>query len=160
MQNITAARHAMYAKTEIARKQLPGMGDDNFFQDWMASKFFGKRSRRNLTFDELKRMVDLLGRMGAHYTTNKPGGQQKRPYVRPDFIEVSDDDPNAPTKRMICAIWHKLGYSMTGLETRIGRQTGLSSILTLHDRKELSAILTDLRKREKAFERRKAVEGD
>jgi hypothetical protein len=51
---------------------------------------------------------------------------------------------------MICAIWRKLGYAMTGLETRMERQTGILSILGLHDRKKLSAILTDLRKREKA----------
>jgi hypothetical protein len=139
----------MYAKTEIARKQLPEMDNDDFFQDWLASKFYGKRSRRDLSFQELTRLVDLLGRLGAVYTT-KPQKRQKRPYVRADVIEIPEDDPNAAVKRMICAIWRKLGYAVTGLETRVERQTGILSILALHDEKRLSAILTDLRKREKS----------
>jgi len=147
-------RNPLYAKIEIARAQLPGMDEDDFFRDWMASRFYGKRSRKDLSFQELKRLVDLLGRMGAVYAGKKPQKKQARPYVRADFIEISDDDPNAPAKRMICAIWRKLGYALTGLETRIDRQTGIVTILALHDKKQLSAILTDLRKREKSFEKR------
>jgi hypothetical protein len=141
---------ALYAKTAIARKQLPEMGDDDFFRDWLADRFYGKRSQRDLTTVELIRLVDLLARLGAVYTDKKTDKAQRRNYVRPDFIEIPPDDPNAATKRMICAIWRKLGYSMTSLETRVERQTGLSTILGLHDRKKLSAILTDLRKREAA----------
>jgi phage gp16-like protein len=144
----------MYAKVEIARKQLPEMDDADFFRDWMAGKFYGKRSRKDLTFAELKRLVDLLARLGAKYTSKKGDTRRERPYVRPDFIEIPSDDPNAATKRMICAIWRKLGYAMTGLETRVDRQTGIASILALHDPRRLSAILTDLRKREKSFEKR------
>jgi hypothetical protein len=121
--------------------------------------FWGKRSLRALSFQELVRLVDLLGRMGAKYTSKGDGKRQKRPYIRPDFIEVPDDDPNAQVKRMICAIWRRLGYSMTGLETRVERQTGILSILALQDRGQLSAILTDLRKREKSFDARAARAG-
>jgi hypothetical protein len=144
----------MYAKVEIARTQLPGMDDDDVFREWMEDHFYGRRSRKDLSFEELKRLVDLLGRLGARYTSKKSNKRRERPYVRPDFIEVPPGDPNAAVKRMICAIWRKLGYAMTGLETRVDRQTGIVSILALHDKKELSAILTDLRKREKAFDRR------
>lgn len=107
-----------------------------------------------MTFQELTRLVDLLARMGARYTGKASNKRRERNYVRPEFIEIPRDDPNAATKRMICAIWRKLGYAMTGLETRVERQTGILSILALHDEKELSAILTDLRKREKSFEQR------
>jgi hypothetical protein len=151
-------RNALYAKVEIARKQLPGLDDDDVFRDWLAEKFWGKRSRRDLTFPELVRLVDLLWRMGAVYTGKAPQKRQKRPYVRPEFIEIPADDPNAAVKRMICAIWRKLGYAMTGLETRVERQTGILSILALHDGKRLSAILTDLRRREKSQEKRAACE--
>ena len=149
-------RNPLYAKVAIARKQLMGMDDDDYFRDWLSDKFWGKRSCRDLTFQELARLVDLLGRMGAAYTSKAGGKRQKRPYVRPDFIEVPENDPNVQVKRMICAIWRKLGYSMTGLETRVERQTGILSILGLHDEKALSAILTDLQKREKAFDRKRA----
>jgi hypothetical protein len=148
-------RNPLYAKVAIARKQLVGMDDDNFWRGWLSDMFWGKRSLRDLDYQELVRLVDLLGRMGATYTT-KAEKRQKRPYVRADFIEIPDNDPNAQAKRMICIIWRKLGYSMTSLETRVERQTGILSILALHDEKQLSAILTDLRKREKAFDRKRA----
>ena len=194
MQN-DKARHAMYAKVEIARKQLPGMDNDDVFRDWLASKFYGKRSRKDLTFPELKRLVDLLARMGAVYlsparascagravaspevnscslpcgaaavpggkdSAKRSGKRRARPYVRSDFIEIPPDDPHAATKRMICAIWRKLGYAMTGLETRLERQTGIVTILGLHDGKQLSAILTDLRKREKSHDHKLAATGE
>jgi len=149
-------KQPLYAKIAIARKQLPGMDDDNFWRGWLSDNFWGKRSLRQFDYVELVRLVDLLGRMGAQYTT-KAEKRQKRPYVRADFIEIPDSDPNARTKRMICAIWRKLGYALTGLETRVERQTGLLSILGLHDGKTLSAILTDLQKREKAFDKKRAA---
>ena len=153
-------RRPLYAKIAIARKQLPGMDDDNFYRGWLSDKFWGKRSASDLTDKELARLVDLLGRMGARYTSKGDGKRQKRPYVRADFIEVPEDDPNAPTKRMICAIWRKLGYAMTGLETRVERQTSVVSILALNNEKELSAILTDLQKRERAFEKKRRAGGE
>jgi phage gp16-like protein len=143
-------RKALYAKVAIARKQLAEMDNDEFFRDFLAERFGGKRSQRDLTSVELIRLVDVLARYGAVYTEKQGNKRRERPYVRADFIEIPADDPNAATKRMICAIWRKLGYAMTGLETRMERQTGILSILGLHDRKKLSAILTDLRKREKS----------
>jgi hypothetical protein len=150
MKENAAHRRALYAKVAIARKQLPQMDNDDVFRDFLAEKFNGKRSQRDLTSVELIRLVDVLARFGAVYTDKTGNKRRERPYVRPDYIEIPADDPNAPVKRMICAIWRKLGYSMTSLETRIERQTGLLTILGLHDRKKLSAILTDLRKREKS----------
>jgi phage gp16-like protein len=153
----TKLRKALYAKVAIARKQLPEMDNDDFFREFLAERFNGKRSQRDLSSVELIRLVDVLARFGAVYTDKKSNKRRERPYVRADFIEIPADDPNASVKRMICAIWRKLGYAMTGLETRMERQTGILSILGLHDRKKLSAILTDLRKREKAYVKRTAA---
>ena len=147
-------RKPLYAKVAIARKQLPEMDDETFWRDWLEKMFWGKRSCRDLTMQELTRLVDLLGRMGAKYTSKGGDKRQKRPYVRADFIQIPEDDPHVQTKRAICAIWRKLGYAMTGLETRVERQTGIVTILALQNGKELSAILTDLQKREKAFDKR------
>jgi hypothetical protein len=150
-------RLGMYRKIEIGRKQLPTMDEDEVFRDFLASRFYGKRSRKDLSFTELKRLVDLLARMGAVYTS-KPGNKRReRNYVRADWVEIPDDDVNAATKRAICAIWRKLGYAMTSLETRIERETGIVSILCLHDEKRLAAILTDLQAREAAAVRRAAA---
>jgi hypothetical protein len=152
-------RLAMYRKIEIGRRQLPMMDDDDVFRDFLAGRFYGKRSRKDLGFPELKRLVDLLARMGAVYTNKKSNKRRERNYVRPDWIEIPDDDPNAAVKRSICAIWRKLGYAMTSLETRIERAFGVISILGLHNEKELNALLSDLQRREKSFEKRAASEG-
>ena len=57
-----------YTKVEIARKQLPGMDDDDVFRAWLADHFYGKRSRKDLSDQELK-LVDLMARLGARYTS-------------------------------------------------------------------------------------------
>jgi hypothetical protein len=158
--DVKAKRLAMYRKIEIARRQLRGLDDDDVFHDFLESRFYGKRSRKDLTMQELTRLVDLLGRMGAHYTTKKSNKRRERPYVRPDWIEIPDNDPNALTKRAICAVWRKLGYAMTSLETRIERAFGVLSILALHDENKLSVLLTDLQKREKSFDKKQAAVGE
>lgn len=153
-------RRPLYAKVEIARKQLPEMDNDDFFYGWLTEEF-GKpgdppvESKKQLSYKQLCRLVDTLGRMGAVY---KSGGKNKknRPHVRPDFIEIPEGAPYPEMKRQICAIWKKLGYSMTSIETRIERQFGLPTFLWLHDKEKLSALLSDLQKRERAFDKKKA----
>jgi hypothetical protein len=54
----------LYGKLAIARTQIVGMDDDGIFQDWL-EKFFGVRSPDELSYQQLKRLVDLFERMGA-----------------------------------------------------------------------------------------------
>ena len=65
----------------------------------------------------------------------------------------------AEEKRQILAIWRKLGYSMSSLDTRVKRAFGVPVFVWLKDRGQISALLTDLQRREKAFERKRAKEG-
>lgn len=152
-------RRPLYAKVEIARKQLPEMDDDEFFYDWLTKEFGSEdkpiTSKKQLSYKQLCRLVDLLGRMGAAFTS---GGKNKknRPHVRPDFIEIPEGAKHVGMKKQICAIWKKLGYSMSSIETRIERQFGVPSFLWLHDKEKLSALLSDLQKRERAFDKKKA----
>ena len=62
--------------------------------------------------------------------------------------------PHAREKRAILAIWRKLGYSMTSLDTRVKREFGAEIFVWLQDGAAVSRLLTDLQRREKAFERR------
>lgn len=145
-------RLGMYRKIEVARKQLPEMGDDDFFRDWLEQNF-GKRSRKDLSNSQLARLVNNLGKLGAVYTsagTNK----QSKPHVRPDFMEIPDDVPFAMEKRKVCAIWRKLGYSMTSLETRVKRAFGVHTFAWLHDGEKISILLSDLQRRERALEKK------
>ena len=64
---------------------------------------------------------------------------------------------HASLKRQILAIWKKLGYSMTSLETRVQRQFGTHTFAWVHDHEKLTALLTDLQKRERAFDKKRGA---
>lgn len=76
------------------------------------------------------------------------------PLSRPDWIEITDDMPFAAEKRQILAIWRKLGYSMTSLDTRVKRAFECPYFVWLKDGKQISTLLSDLQRREKAFEKK------
>lgn len=157
----TPERIGLYRKIEIGRGQLPEMGDDDFFRDWLENNF-GKRSRTELSGPELSRVVGLFTGLGAVFVSKKAAPKKRTnnkqtPQARPDWIEVPENVHFAKEKRAICAIWRKLGYSMTSLETRIKRQFGQLTIMWVHDKEKLSVLLTDLQKRERAFEKKRAA---
>ncbi|CAK7024928.1 MAG: hypothetical protein DELT_02541 [Desulfovibrio sp.] len=158
---ITPERLGLYRKIEIGRKQLPEMSDDDYFRDWL-EKHFSKRSRTELSGSELSRVVDLFTGLGAVFTSKKAAPKKRTnnkqtPQARPDWIEVPENVPFHKEKREICAIWRKLGYSMTSLETRIKRQFGQPTIMWVHDKQKLSILLSDLQKRERAFDKKRAA---
>ena len=158
---MTPERVGLYRKIEIGRKQLPEMSDDDFFRDWL-ERNFGKRSRTHLSVTELSRVADMFVGLGAVFVSKKAAPKKRTnnkqtPQARPDWIEIPENVLHAKEKREICAIWRKLGYSMTSLETRIKRQFGQPTIMWVHDIKKLSVLLTDLQKREKAFDKKRAA---
>lgn len=147
-------RQPLYAKIAIARKQLVDM-DEDAYRALLENKF-GVRSASKLSFAQLSALVQILAEMGATYTT--PGKRVTNTKVtskaRPDFIEIPDGDRHVEKKRAILAIWKKLGYSMSSLETRVKRGFGVESFTWLHDEKKISALLSDLLKREMAFDKK------
>ena len=66
--------------------------------------------------------------------------------------------PYAAEKRQILAIWRKLGYSMNSLDTRVKRAFGVPVFVWVQSRDQLSTLLSDLQRREKAFDRKKTKE--
>ena len=152
MKQANPLRISLYKKIEVARKQLPHMNDDDFFRDYLEDNF-KVRSRKELTTTQLIRLVDMLARAGAVYTS-KGSNKKVTPKARPDWIEVPDGTPFADEKRKICAIWKKLGYSMTSLETRVKRQFNLASFAWLKEKQPIMTLLTDLQKRERTFDRK------
>jgi phage gp16-like protein len=149
-----ANRQPLYAKIAIARKQLVDM-DEDAYRALLENKF-KVRSASKLSFAQLSALVQILAEMGAVYTT--PGKRVSNTKVtakaRPDFIEIPDGDRHVYQKRAILAIWKKLGYSMSSLETRVKRGFGVESFAWLHDEKKISALLSDLQKREVAFDKK------
>lgn len=116
-------RLGLYRKIEIARKQLPNM-DEEAFRALLRSEF-GVSSRKDMNIHQLSRLVQLFAaQYGVKYTAPaRSRNNRVTPHGRPDFIEIIDSMPYAREKRQILAIWRKLGYSMTSLDTRA--QTGL-----------------------------------
>ena len=150
-------RIGMYRKIEIARKQLPSFGEADF--RGLLQRKFGVTSRKSLTLNQLSRLIDTLAEMGASFTVNgKEKKVRPRPASRPDWIEITDSMPYAREKRQILAIWRKLGYSMTSLDTRVKRAFGTPCFIWLHDYDQIKTLMLDLRRREKAFDKKQAVE--
>lgn len=163
--NDSAQRRPLYAKIAIARKQLPGMDDDDVYRD-LVEAHFQTRSASDLSFQQLSRLVNILVDKGAVFTSRGKGtgagkgtsmGKEHKPdrtamrtvpHARSDFYHIADDE-FGPIKRKICAIWKALGYDMTSLDKRCAREFKVESFAWLRDRQKLKRLLTDLEQRER-----------
>lgn len=150
-------RRGLYAKLAIARKQLPDM-DEEAYRTLLQGEF-GTRHASELTTPQLSRLVHRFAQMGVRYTAPaKSGNKAVRAQSRPDWIEITDSMPYAKEKRQILAIWRKLGYNMTSLETRVKRAFGVPVFVWLQRGDQVSILLSDLQRREKAFDAQKATQ--
>ena len=97
---------------------------------------------------------------GVTYTAPaKSRNPRVTPHGRPDFIEITDSMPYAREKRQILAIWRRLGYSMTSLDTRCKRAFGVPVFVWMQNGEQIATLLSDLQRREKAFEKKRKAEG-
>ena len=149
-------RLGLYRKIEVAKKQLPDM-DEVAFRELLRTEF-GVESRKDMTVNQLSRLVHYFAReFGVTFKApSKSRNNRVTPHGRPDFIEITNSMPYAAQKRQILAIWRKLGYSMTSLDTRVKREFGIHCFVWLHDADKIKALLTDLQHREKAFDKKQA----
>lgn len=147
-------RNPLYAKIAIARKQLPNLDEAAYRA--LLDNMFGVLSAKDLNFTQLSRLVEHFASLGASFTHATAKAKSKtakppKPHARSDYYSLANDQ-FGPTKRMICAIWHKLGYDMTSLDTRCQREFAVESFAWLRDFKQLKRLLTDLQRREKAHD--------
>lgn len=148
-------RLGLYRKIEIARKQLPDM-DEEAFRERLRNEY-GVSSRKDMSVSQLSRLVHDFAREGVVFTAPaKAKNKEVRPHSRPDWVEITDSMSYAPEKRQILAIWRKLGYSMNSLDTRVRRAFGVPLFVWMKDREQLSTLLSDLQRRERTFDRKKA----
>lgn len=152
-------RLGLYRKIEIARKQLPAM-DEEAFRALLRSEF-GVSSRKDMSVNQLSRLVQHFAAVhGVTYTAPaKSRNPRVTPHGRPDFIEITDSMPYAREKRQILAIWIRLGYSMTSLDTRCKRAFGVPVFVWMQNGEQIATLLSDLQRREKAFEKKRKAEG-
>lgn len=147
-------RLGLYRKIEVARKQLPDM-DEVAFRALLRNEY-GVASRKDMSVSQLSRLVQYFAReFGVKYTAPaKSRNSRVTPNARPDFIEITDSMPFATQKRQILAIWRKLGYSMSSLDTRVKRAFGVHCFVWLQDGEKIGILLSDLQRREKSFDRK------
>lgn len=152
-------RLGLYRKIEIARKQLPNMDEDAF--RGLLHAEFGVSSRKEMSVNQLSRLVQLFAsRYGVTYTApRKSRNNRVTPHGRPDWVEITDGMPYPAEKRQILAIWRKLGYSMTSLDTRVKRAFGVPLFVWMQDGEKIGILLSDLQRREKAFDKKRKAEG-
>ena len=151
-------RLGLYRKIEIARKQLPHM-DEEAFRALLRAEF-GVESRKDMSIHQLSRLVQFFAaQYGVKYTAPQNRNRRVTPLSRPDWIEITDAMPFAAEKRQILAIWRKLGYSMTSLDTRVRRAFGVPYFVWLRNGEQVSTLLSDLQRREKAFEKKRKAGG-
>ncbi len=152
-------RLGLYRKIEIARKQLPAM-DEEAFRALLRSEF-GVSSRKDMSVNQPSRLVQHFAAVhGVTYTAPaKSRNPRVTPHGRPDFIEITDSMPYAREKRQILAIWRRLGYSMTSLDTRCKRAFGVPVFVWMQNGEQIATLLSDLQRREKAFEKKRKAEG-
>ena len=152
-------RLGLYRKIEIARKQLPAM-DEEAFRALLRSEF-GVSSRKDMSVNQLSRLVQHFA--AIHDVTYTAPAKSRNPRVtphgRPDFIEITDSMPYAREKRQILAIWRRLGYSMTSLDTPCKRAFGVPVFVWMQNGEQIATLLSDLQRREKAFEKKRKAEG-
>ena len=147
-------RLGLYRKIEVARRQLPHM-DEATFRNILQTEY-GVTSRKDMTTKQLAALVHYFARLGAEYKKpEKARNNRVTSRARPDFINIPDSDPYASSKRQILAIWRKLGYSMSRLDTRVKRAFDVNCLAYLDDWHSLKTLLSDLQRREKAFDLKK-----
>lgn len=151
-------RLGLYRKIEIARDQLPDMDEESFRQRLETN--FGVRSRTKLSIHQLSQLVhDFAVKDGVVYTSPAKGHNRTvKPHSRPDWVEITDSMSFAREKREILAIWRKLGYSMSSLDTRVKRAFGVPVFVWMQNGEQISTLLSDLQRRERAFERKQRAE--
>lgn len=148
-------RLGLYAKIAIARKQLPDM-DEEAYRARLRTEF-GKESAADLSVVQLSRLVhDFAVHDGVVYTAPaKSRNTAVKPQSRPDWIEITDSMPFAREKRAILAIWRKLGYSMSSLDTRVKRAFGSHLFVWMQDEEQIKTLLSDLQCRERSFDKKR-----
>lgn len=150
-------RLGLYAKIAIARKQLPDM-DEEAYRARLRNEF-GKESAADLSIVQLSRLVHDFAREGVVYTAPpKSRNKAVKPQSRPDWIEITDSMPFAREKREILAIWRKLGYSMSSLDTRVKRAFGSHLFVWMQKGEQIKTLLSDLQRRERSFDRKRRAE--
>ena len=127
-------RRALLAKVHIGAK---GMGwDTQAYRDILCGRF-GVGSAADLTDQQLEEFCDYFKSQGIVF---KP---KKQTNNKGNYYRLPKGNFNAQ-KRYIAALWKKLGFKMSGLDTRCQKQFNVDKFIWLKDQNHLQTLAKDL----------------
>ena len=135
-------RNRLLARVHIAKKEL-GL-DDEVYREIVCNRF-EKHSAADLNMAELKQLINYFYNLG--WGDKKPSGkpaQQSRNAKSQGFLDLPEGITFDAQKRYVAALWHALGYKMTGLDYRCKKQFGIDRFRWLQDRDQLQTLARDL----------------
>lgn len=142
------SRNADLAKIHLGCKQL-GLDDATYRA--MLESMFGVTSSAKLDFTQRYRLICRMEELGAQFsakgTTNRQQPTRLPKRGSADFYVIPDNVPYVNQKRYILALWKALGWSLSGVDTRMRRQFGVDSLVWLQDQAQLQRITKDLQNR-------------
>ena len=160
----TAEWFGLNKKIRWGRTQVAALSDEVTWRV-MLENIGGSRSLGDMNVKNMARVVDHMAReFKIEFANAKTTKKADAPYNakvsqrRSDFYEIPDGI-HAPQKRAICAMWKKLGYDMTSLDTRVKRQCGVETFLWCNDPAYLQKLGRDLEIRLKKKQAKDAKAG-
>lgn len=128
-------------------KRLLGLHKDDVAYRAMLENMFGVSSSTGLNERQLHRLIRHMEELGAQFSRKGKTNPQQPKRSSADFYVIPDGVPYVNQKRYILVLWKALGWSISGVDTRMQRQFGVDSLVWLQDQAQLQTITKDLQNR-------------
>lgn len=140
------SRIAEIRKIQVG-KRLLGLHKDDVVYRAMLERMFGVSSTADLDAKQRYRLIRHMEELGAQFSRKGKTNPQQPKRSTADFYVIPDNVPYVNQKRYILVLWKALGWSMSGVDTRMRRQFGVDSLVWLQDQAQLQTITKDLQNR-------------
>jgi hypothetical protein len=125
-------RNKLLARVHIIAKDL-GMQDYEYRA--VLAELFDVDSARSLTVPQLTKLAGHLQKK-LDQVNGKKGTK--------DFYAIPGDTPYVNQKRYLAALYHALGYKMSGLDTMVRRMFKVDKFVWLNDQDQLQLLAKTL----------------
>lgn len=136
-------------KAAIARKQL---GIDEEAYRILLYNRFNVESSTKLDIEQLSDLIQLYiekyGWEPLPAKTKKPTKmQQKGKGYQGEFVEISDHVPLAGQKKYALVLAKKLGWKLSGIDTRCKKQFGVERLVWIKRQRHMQVLIKDMQNR-------------
>ena len=138
-------RNADLAKIHMGKKQL-GLDDETYRV--MLDEMFGVTSAGKLNSKQRYRLIRHMEERGAVFVSknekNSHAQTKKVQRTKNDFYAIPDGVPFVSQKRYLLVLWKKLGWKLSGVDTRMKRQYGIESLAWIGEQYQMQTVLNDV----------------